>query len=104
MKAGLAMAACFALTLPNIASAVPLLTPADLGESLSILEFCEVVTPNHRTQLHEKAKKSMNELSEDSIEIMKQTSDFKSFYASTTRLLHGIPKDEAIQFCIAVAK
>ena len=116
MKARVAMAAaCMALAIPTIALAVEntreaphpphpapgaaQLTSADLGGLLSVVEFCEDVTPNQRKQLHENAKQLMSGLSEDRIEAMKRSSDFKTSHDTISGILKEIPKDQAILVC-----
>lgn len=107
MKTGIAAAAaCVAWILPQIVLAAPepSVTAAGLGGLLSAVSFCEKVDPAHGDQIRDKAKKMMKGLSEEKIESMRRSADFKKNYAAIEVVLDGIPKDDAVHMCTAASK
>lgn len=107
MKTGIAVAACFAWILPQLAEAKPAeppLTAGALGGLTSAVRFCEKVDPGHAREIREKARQMEKGLSEEKMEAMRRTADFKKNYAAISGVLEGIPKDDAIHMCMAASK
>ena len=93
------------MLLPIVGQAAPVarLTAAELGGIESAVSFCEKVDPND-TALRRKAQELMKGLSEDRIEEMKRTADYKNAYTTLTGILLAIPKAEGVGLCMVASK
>ena len=107
MKTGIAAAAaCLAWILPQIVLAAPEppLTASGLGGLQSAVSFCEKVDPEHGEQIRDKAEKMTKGLSEEQLEAMRRSADFKKNYAAIKVVLDGIPRDDAVHMCTAASQ
>jgi hypothetical protein len=101
MKLGHILFVAAAAVLPQFAQADT--RELDIGAMQGMLGFCSHLDPKDDKRFDEQAKRLTAGLSEQKIDEIKRTSDYKQAYQLLGTVLKELPQSEALPACVAVA-
>ena len=69
-----------------------------------VVDFCDRIDPIHSQDLRAKVKQMTKGLSEDRLEEMRHTQEFRKAGETLEVVLKDIPKDDAVKLCTSASK